>query len=349
MSGIVVVLPSLKISGGVREALRLASELSGIGHTVTALSLWKSPHSMHCSLPLEYLSSWSPRVARAISELPFLALRFVFWWRHASKSMSFVLFTHYTTLPLALLIPKSRRLFFAQDLEWKFIKSRVISSLLRQIVLRVYNSGRVISANAYLSQCLSDEGIDVALDAPIWADPEFLTHGQQIQNIDFAMVLRKGDCKRLDLYLRFISLCREHGARCAVITPEDDIALQVTENVSEVLLRPDIFEMRDLYARSACFIHLSEHEGFGLPPLEAMGAGCIPICRDSGGVRAFMLNGPVDDLLLPLSMTLEDLFDHALQVLKDPALNERRAAVRKHFQLGLDFCELARKNLLSFS
>ncbi|WP_431259098.1 glycosyltransferase [Roseateles chitinivorans] len=105
--------------------------------------------------------------------------------------------------------------------------------------------------------------------------------------------------------------------------------------------------MRDLYARSTCFIHLSEHEGFGLPPLESMGAGCTPVCRDSGGVRAFMRDGPCADLLLPLSMPIEQVLARAEAVVRDPARIARRASARDHFQRGLVRCEQARSGLVA--
>lgn len=342
----VIVVPSLKISGGNREALRLTSELNRDGHAASVLALWVSPHAMASTVPVAYLSSWPPRAARALGELPILIYRFARWWLYTERRSSSVVFTHYATLPLAMFVPRRQRFFFVQDLEWNFLGIGPLSRLLRFIVLGIYRTGRIISANAYLSERLTDEGLDVALEAPIWADADFLVPDAAEQDVDFAMVLRKGDHKRLDLYLHFIALARVRQLRMAVITPEDDIAKQVRDQVDTVLLRPQHVQMRDLYARSTCFIHLSEHEGFGLPPLESMGAGCTPICRDSGGVRAFMRDGPCADLLLPLSMSLEDVLARAEAVVHDPARRERRAAARDHFQRGLARCEHARSGLV---
>lgn len=343
----VIVVPSLKISGGNREALRLTSELNRDGHAASVLSLWASPHSMASNVPVTHLSPWPPRAVRALGELPILAYRFAQWWRHTARHAGTVVFTHYATLPMALLIPRRQRFFFVQDLEWNFVGNGPMSRLLRCIVLGIYRSGRIISANAYVSERLAEEGMDVALEAPIWADPSFIAPDASVLDIDFAMVLRKGEHKRLDLYLRFIALARARQLRVAVITPEDEIASQVRGDVVEVLLRPQHAQMRDLYARSACFIHMSEHEGFGLPPLEAMGAGCIPVCRDSGGVRAFMRDGPCSDLLLPLSMPVEAIVDRAEAVVHDPQRVQRRDAARGHFAQGLAHCAQARSGLLA--
>lgn len=344
---ITIVVPSLKISGGIREALRLSSELSQDGLVSVVLSLWKSPHSMKSVGSVEHLSNWAPRVVSALFQLPVLIYRFSRWRQQRARNMSAVVFTHYATLPMACLVPRSRRFFFVQDLEWNFVGNGLLSSVLRWFVLWIYRSGQIISANAYLSRRLTEEGLRVALQVPIWADSAFLSSDATVIDIDFAMVLRKGDHKRLDLYLHFIELAKAHGLRVAAITPEEEIAHKVRDEVTEVLLRADLLTMRALYARTACFIHLSDHEGFGLPPLEAMGAGCIPICRDSGGVRAFMLDGPAANLLMPLEMSVEELFHQALSVIKVPISSERRLAMREHFQRGLANCEHKRKGLAS--
>ncbi len=343
----VIVVPSLKISGGNREALRLATELCRDGHTASMLSLWVSPHEIDGSIPVTYLSSWPTRVYRAFGELPVLAFRFAQWWRSSAHRDSIFVFTHYATLPLAFLIPPRQRFFFVQGVEWNFVKNKIITWLLRHIIFSIYSTGRIISANSYLSQRLQAEGVQVDLEAPIWADQAFCTSDAPSQNIEFAMVLAKANLKRLDLYLDFIDLARAHHMRIAVITPEDDIITQVRNKVDEVLLRPSIAQMREIYSRSVCFIHLSDHEGFGLPPLEAMAAGCIPICRDSGGVRAFMSDGPCNDLLLPLSMSVEKIHARAFAVVCDPQRAQRRSAVRAHFEQGLARCVQIRNELFT--
>lgn len=341
----IIVVPSLKISGGIREVLRLRTELDRDGHSSGILSLWTSPHAMTSDPSVTHLSSWAPHVACAPVHLPILAYRFAQWWRRAGRGASAIVFTHYVTLPLALLTPRKQRFFFVQDLEWNFIGTELLSRLLRRLILAIYRTGRIISANAYLSERLTKEGMHVAIEAPIWADPGFNAADAPTQDVDFAMVLRKGAHKRLDLYLRFIELARGSQLRVAVVTPEDAIVTLVREQVAEVLLRPTHEEMRSLYARSTCFIHLSEHEGFGLPPLEAMGAGCIPVCRDSGGVRAFMSEGHFADLLLPLTMSIEDVFAKAASVATNRPRSKYRAAARDSFSQGLTRAEHARNGL----
>ena len=342
----VIVVPSLKISGGNREALRLANDLNCDGNITSLLSLWVSPHEMDCSITVTYLSAWTTRALRAFIELPILAFRFVQWWRNSRQRPTIVIFTHYATLPLALLIPRPQRFFFIQGVEWNFVNNSLLSWFLRFILLGIYKTGRVISANSYLTQRFSAEGLDIFIEAPIWADAAFVSPDAKNQDIDFTMVLAKSRLKRLDLYLDFITLADKHKKRIAVITPENEIFNMLSDKVDVILLRPALTEMRDLYSRSHCFIHLSENEGFGLPPLESMAAGCIAVCRDSGGVRVFMSDSPYPNLLMPLSVSIEEVFDCANSVVRDPQYKVRRTAVRAHFKRGLERSIEARMHLV---
>ena len=123
---------------------------------------------------------------------------------------------------------------------------------------------------------------------------------------------------------------------CAVISPEADLIASVRSCVDVCLMRPSLEEMRALYQRGKCFVHLSEHEGFGLPPLEAMGAGCVPLCRDSGGVRAFMESDELSALLLPASASVEEIYQRGRALLADDEqLRDYGRRARDVFRRGL--------------
>ena len=134
------------------------------------------------------------------------------------------------------------------------------------------------------------------------------------------MVLRYGDIKRLDLYWQLLSeLKRDCRLKCAAITCEDGIAGECAGKVDVCLLRPTSAEMKDLFSRSKVFVLLSEREGFGLPPLEAMGTGCVPVCRDSGGVHCYMKDNLVDNLF-PLDAPMATLAKRILELVSDSDL-----------------------------
>jgi glycosyltransferase involved in cell wall biosynthesis len=234
-------------------------------------------------------------------------------------------------------VPIERRFFFVQDLEWKFVRNPLLSGLLRLMILSCYRRGTLVSANAYLTSSLRQLGIPASIEAPIWADEGFLAPDAGPRDIDFAMVLRKGAHKRLDYYRSFIDLARHDGKlKLAVISPDDDLIATVRDSVDVCLTRPSLAEMRALYQRTRCFLQLSEHEGFGLPPLEAMGAGCVPLCRDSGGVRAYMARAELSGLLMPLSSSVEEIYQHGRALLADQEqLRDFSRRAREVFRAGL--------------
>ncbi|MEO6276828.1 glycosyltransferase [Roseateles sp.] len=344
----ILVVPSLKISGGIGEALRLLSDISKAD--VLVLSMWRSPHPMESPAPIEHLSCWKPVAARAPADLIPLFVRFAKWRRQEKKQdkkLSTYIFTHYSTLPLALLVPKQNRIFFVQGIEWRFVKNPVVSWLLKRLILASYRSGRIITANQFLTAQMQDAGLTVASEMPIWASSIFKMHAREHRDIDYAMVLRKGEVKRLDLYRDFLAQAFANKRNVCFITPEDEVAAEFSKFTTNVLLRPSAEQMRDFYARSRCFIHLSDHEGFGLPPLEAMGAGCVPVCRDSGGIRAF-LQAPLSSLIFPKSLPADQFFAEAEKLLNDAErLNQLSEEVRQAFDIGLASSLKARGRLIN--
>ena len=47
---------------------------------------------------------------------------------------------------------------------------------------------------------------------------------------------------------------------------------------------PDEEQLRILYAESLALLYVSKHEGFGMPLLEAMAQGCIPIAGNHSSI-----------------------------------------------------------------
>ena len=94
-----------------------------------------------------------------------------------------------------------------------------------------------------------------------------------------------------DLIRAFKPIARQHGAARLEIVgdnrtyPHEDLpAIAATEGLAtQVSIRPYVsdVELADLYGRARAFAFLSEYEGFGLPPLEALSAGVPPVMLDT--------------------------------------------------------------------
>lgn len=84
--------------------------------------------------------------------------------------------------------------------------------------------------------------------------------------------------------------------------------------------RPSDEEVNALFNQAAVFVQTSVHEGFCLPPLEAMATGGAVVCTDAHGNRGFCADGV--NCLIP-EPTVESVSGAIGRLLGDPALRER--------------------------
>jgi glycosyltransferase involved in cell wall biosynthesis len=83
---------------------------------------------------------------------------------------------------------------------------------------------------------------------------------------------------------------------------------------------PNDEQVNELFNQATVFVQTSTHEGFALPPLEAMATGCAVVCTDAHGNRDFCVDG--ENCLM--AEPERDSVAAALErVLIDSALRER--------------------------
>jgi glycosyltransferase involved in cell wall biosynthesis len=113
-------------------------------------------------------------------------------------------------------------------------------------------------------------------------------------------------------------------------SPRQQAALEaiVRENgiadALHLLGRPDPAALHRLYRAADALVFPSRYEGFGLPPLEAMSAGCPVITTDVPVVNESVRDGE-NGLLAPYDDP-QGLATAILRLLDDPALRERLVA-----------------------
>lgn len=317
----VFVVPSLLVSGGNLEIVKLARDLQHRHHDVRIVSMWRAEHPVDTAgIPVDHLSDTPFSRWPALRQMPLILAVFARRMRERRRPGLRVVFSHYSTYPLAAVVARRQRWFFVQDTEWNFVRAGRYRSAVKRFILACLRSGKVLTANPYLAGAMRDNGVAVAAEIDIWADVAFAGDATLEREYDLVMVLRTGANKRSDLSRALILRChatRPH-LRLALITPDGEFCDEFGARVAACALRPDQAAMRCIYERSRLFVLLSEHEGFGLPPLEAMGSGCVPLCRDAGGVRSYM----VEDLagnLLPLNASLDEILERAEALIVDRA------------------------------
>lgn len=334
----IFVLPTLKTAGGNLEVIRLADEVIRSGKTVAIVSLWRTANPINpAAIPVSVLFDRPLNRVWAFLSIPWILFAFSKVLRDTCSPTTKVVFTHYATYIPAPLLPKRQRWFFVQALEWYFVPAGPLRTLLRAFILKSYRKGHVLAANRFLRRSLEAKEITVSQTADIWADPFFAAEGGVARDIDVTLMFRKGIPKRADWGAALLNRLRADrpGLRITVISPDEEFADMAGPN-GIFLLRPSREDILHTYQRSRVFILFSDHEGFGLPPLEGMGSGCVPLCRDAGGVRAYM-EPDLEANILPLQAPPEDMAHRLYEILDDSAEWSRLSAVAKRvFSDGLN-------------
>jgi glycosyltransferase involved in cell wall biosynthesis len=83
---------------------------------------------------------------------------------------------------------------------------------------------------------------------------------------------------------------------------------------------PDDERVNELFNEAGVFIQTSTHEGFALPPLEAMATGGAVVCTDAHGNRDFCVDG--ENCLMP-EANVTAVSEALARLLGDSELRER--------------------------
>ena len=297
-----IFVPTLKKCGGNKEIVKYFSPLE-VDHSITIFSFWKSSNEVDVSetIKVKYVTNFKANRVVAILTYPLIILYVYF--RSLVMKDRIIILTHYSTYLLSLM-KFTDMYIFIQGEEWNYVNS----ALFKRLVLYLIGRGKIITANSFLESQLLKYGIKSDIKCNIWASNEFLNLDQSdLRDIDYIFVVRDSPVKRPDLYYEFLSFIDLTRYKIVLITTDEAIIDKFDAFNVDMYLLPSIIKMKELYGRSKFFLLLSEHEGFGLPPLEAMGSGCLPIMRDCYGPRLYMTS-ILGDHILPTSIRNIDLF-----------------------------------------
>ena len=117
----------------------------------------------------------------------------------------------------------------------------------------------------------------------------------------FLYVGRRGTYKNFMFLLRaFAKACQSHPRirLCVAGEPLNDeerwqsYFLGISDRVDSAVL-PDENALRELYRKSVALLYPSRHEGFGMPPLEAMACGTVAVTSNTTSLPEVVGDGGI--------------------------------------------------------
>lgn len=268
---IIFVLPETTLSGGIRVVFEVANGLKSRGFdteiwSLTSEIVWESQ-----ILPVKQFRSYSA-LQKALSLES--AIKVATWWETADVVL---LASINNGLPVQF-VQEFETWFYTDDIS---ARAAVVSSYRPEF--------HYITTADYQLRELEEIGIK-ATKIPVGYDD---TIYKQLPEI------KRDDSSILAVGRSFFQKNFEMTADAWNLLPEDKYTLELFGNEPNIIhgenvnytIFPSNETVNSMLNKATVFVQTSLHEGFSLPILEAMAAGCPVITTDSHGNRDFCVDG----------------------------------------------------------
>jgi glycosyltransferase involved in cell wall biosynthesis len=206
--------------------------------------------------------------------------------------------------------------FFVQDIETSYyphdenIRHHVIASYREEF--------RFMTISGWNAERLRELGRESALVPPGIDLDTFRPLDGAARRDDMVLALgRSNPLKNFPLTVDAWRALGPDGPELTLFGIEPEVT---PEGRARYVLRPSDEEVNALFNECAVFLQTSTHEGFCLPPLEAMATGGAVVCTDAHGNRDFCVDGV--NCLIP-EPTVASVGGALRRLLEDPALRAR--------------------------
>jgi GT2 family glycosyltransferase/glycosyltransferase involved in cell wall biosynthesis len=288
------------VGGGHRDIFEHLNRLAARGHEVSLYTLDVPPDWFPLRVPVHTCADYD-ELARALAEPD--AIKVATWWMTASPVWR-------------ASIVRGLPVYFVQDIETSYYPDHEHA---RHAVLDSYRPEfRYMTISEWNRERLREMGLDAELIPPGIDLETFRPRPEIARREDMVLALgRANPLKNLPLTL---------AAWHALPAPRPELCLFGVEpelaegQAVRYVESPDDEHVNELLCQATVFVQTSVHEGFALPPLEAMATGAAVVCTDAHGNRDFCIDGV--NCLMPEANTAA-VSAALARLLADPELRAR--------------------------
>ena len=268
---IVYVTEDTGVGGGHRDIFEHLNRLSARGHEVSLYTLGERPDWFCLRVPVRSFADYH-QLAAALAEVE--AIKVATWWMTAEPVWR-------------ASIVRGIPVYLVQDIETSYYPDHERA---RHAVLDSYRPEfRYMTISTWNRERLRELGLDAELIPPGIDLDTFRARPDVERREDMVLALgRSNPLKNLDLTFAAWRALSEPRPELCMFGIEPELARDEGARYVEA---PDDEQVNELLCRATVFIQTSTHEGFALPPLEAMAAGAAVVCTDAHGNRDFCHDG----------------------------------------------------------
>jgi GT2 family glycosyltransferase/glycosyltransferase involved in cell wall biosynthesis len=297
---IVYVTEDTGVGGGHRDVFEHLNRLAARGHDVSLYTLGEPPEWFSLRAPVRSFADYDA-LALALAEAD--AIKVATWWM--------------TAVPVwRASVPRGIPVYFVQDIETSYYPDHERA---RHAVLDSYRPEfRYMTISTWNRERLRELGLDAELIPPGIDLQTFRPRAHVERRHDMVLALgRSNPLKNLPLTLAAWRALKAPRPELCMFGIEPELA---DDDGMRYVQAPDDERVGELFCEATVFVQTSTHEGFALPPLEAMAAGAAVVCTDAHGNRDFCVDGV--NCLMP-GARVEDVSAAIARLLADPELRAR--------------------------
>jgi len=268
---LIFVLNATSVSGGIRVVFEQANGLAERGYDVEIWSLESDPDWFDLRVPVQRYRTYEDLLL-ALRHVD--AIKVATWWE-TGEIVWLASVSH--GVPV-FLVQEFETWFYPDD---PVARAAVVAGYRREFL--------TVTQAGYQQQELAEVGVTARL-LPIGYDEHVFRPLPEVHR-DADTVLALGRSffqKNFEMTRRAWERLGERRPTLLLFGSEPGL---VSDDRARYVVRPSDAEVNELYNRATLFVQTSRHEGFGLPVLEAMAAGCPVITTDSHGNRDFCEGG----------------------------------------------------------
>jgi GT2 family glycosyltransferase len=288
------------IGGGHRDIFEHLNRLLDRGHEVSLYTLGDSPDWFELRAPVHSFEFYDELVD-ALAGLD--AIKVATWWNTAAPVWR-------------ASVLRGIPVYFVQDIETSYYPD---DESVRHAVIDSYRPEfRYMTISSWNRERLRELGLDAELIPPGIDLETFRPRADVARRKDMVLALgRSNPLKNLPLTLDAWRALDGPRPELCLFGIEPELA---TDPGMRHVESPSDEEVNELFNEATVFVQTSTHEGFALPPLEAMATGGAVVCTDAHGNRDFCVDG--ENCLMPAPNP--GAVNEALaRLLDDPELRER--------------------------
>ncbi len=297
---IVYVTEDTGVGGGHRDVFEHLNRLSARGHDVSLYTLGGPPDWFALRVPVRSFATYH-ELSNALAEVD--AIKVATWWM--------------TAVPVwRASIPRGIPVYFVQDIETSYYPDHERA---RHAVLDSYRPEfRYMTISSWNRDRLRELGLDAELIPPGIDLETFRPRTELPRREDMALAVgRSNPLKNFPLTMASWRALEEPRPELCLFGIEPEL---VQEDGVRYVDSPDDEHLNELFCQATVFVQTSIHEGFALPPLEAMATGAAVVCTDAHGNRDFCLDGV--NCLMP-EPSVASMSAAIERVIGDPELRAR--------------------------